>query len=241
MKGLILGLAMAMVVWAGGSALAADATAKLDVNSAYVWRGITFNDGLVAQPSIDVSKNGFGVNVWGNFDIDDYDNTLDDNEFSEVDITLYYGFTFKTVDIGLGLIEYLFPAGADGTREAYVSLEVPVFGGLSAGTTAYYDNDQIHGWYGNAGLTYGQDLIDKLGLEASAKAGYADKDYAVAYGGEDSGFYDYTLSLSLSYSATEALTLGAAINYADTLDEEALPDELVDTNLYGGINVAYAF
>jgi hypothetical protein len=241
MKRFVLSLAMVMMVWAGGSALAADATAKIDLNSAYVWRGITFNDGLVAQPSIDVSKNGFGVNVWGNFDIDDYDGALDDNEFSEVDLTLYYGFSLEPVDIGLGLIEYLFPAGAESTREAYLSLKVPVVGGLSVGATTYYDNDQIHGWYTNAAVTYGHDLADKLGLEAAAKAGYADKDYAEAYGGEDSGFYDYVLSLSLSYAATETLTLGANINYVDTLDEDVLPDELVDTDVYGGINVAYAF
>jgi hypothetical protein len=74
-----------------------------------------------------------------------------------------------------------------------------------------------------------------------AKAGYADEDYAVAYGGEDSGFYDYLLSLSLSYAATETLTLGANINYTDSLDEDTLPDELVDTDVFGGINVAYAF
>ncbi|HMA84159.1 MAG TPA: hypothetical protein VKN73_00520, partial [Desulfosalsimonadaceae bacterium] len=48
-----------------------------DVVSAYVWRGITFNDGLVVQPYVDVAAgNGFAINVWGNYDIDDYDNTL---------------------------------------------------------------------------------------------------------------------------------------------------------------------
>ena len=57
-------------------AWAAEATAGLDLNSAYVWRGQTFNDGFVAQPSIDVATEiGIGVNVWGNLDIDDYNET----------------------------------------------------------------------------------------------------------------------------------------------------------------------
>ena len=55
-----------------GLAQAADVSAALDLNSAYMWRGLTFNDGLVAQPSIDVAApHGIGINVWGNFDIDD--------------------------------------------------------------------------------------------------------------------------------------------------------------------------
>lgn len=241
MKGLVLSMAMVLVLMAGGPAVAADATAAVDLNSAYVWRGITFNDGLVAQPSIDVTNGSFGINVWGNFDIDDYDNTLDDDEFSEIDITLYYNFSLEPVDIGLGFIEYLFPAGAEGTREAYLSLELPIAGGLSFGTTAYYDVDEVHGWYGNMALAYGLDLTDALGLELSAGAGCADKDYAEAYGGEKGGWYDYSLSLGLSYTVSEALSLGASINYTDTLDKDVLPDDLVDTSLYGGISVAYAF
>jgi len=232
---------MALVLMTGKPAPAAEATTAVDLNSAYVWRGITFNDGLVAQPSIDVSKNGFGINVWGNFDIGDYNDTLDDDEFSEIDITLYYGFCLKPVNIGLGFIEYLFPAGGEGTREAYVSLELPVAGGLSFGATAYYDVDEVHGWYGKATVSYGLDLTGALGLEVSAAAGCADKDYARAYGGEHGGWYDYGLSLGISYAVTDALSLGARINYTDTLDDEVLTDDMVDTSLYGGVGVAYAF
>ena len=74
-----------LICLAATPVMAASATAAVDINSAYVWRGITFNDGLVIQPSIDVAAdNGLGINVWGNYDIDDYDNTLDDKEFSEI-------------------------------------------------------------------------------------------------------------------------------------------------------------
>ena len=66
-------LATALILLFGMAAtpvLAADATAAIDVNSAYVWRGLTFNDGVVIQPSIDVAaKNGLGINVWDNYNI----------------------------------------------------------------------------------------------------------------------------------------------------------------------------
>lgn len=241
MKKTFFCLVMGLVLLTGGRSPAADATAFVDLNSAYVWRGITFNDGLVAQPSLDVTNGGFGINIWGNFDIDDYDDTLDDNEFSEVDMTLYYGFSLQQLEIELGLAEYLFPAGGEGTRELYASLGRPLAGGLSLGMTAYYDVDEVDGWYGNLSLSYGRDITDALGVEASAAVGLADKDFAAAYGGQDSGWYDYCFSLGVSFAVTDVLSLGANINYTDTLDEDVLPDEIVDSNLYGGISIAYSF
>lgn len=242
MKRLTFCMAIVLFILASGTAaVAADASVAIDLNSAYVWRGITFNDGLVIQPSIDVSRGGFGINVWGNFDIDDYDDTLDDKEFSEIDVTLYYGFTLDPVDISLGYVEYLFPAGGEGTREAYLNLGTPIVDGLSIGVTAYYDVDEVHGWYGNIALSYEKKITDTLGIDVSAGAGCADKSYAEAYGGEDSGLYDYTFSLGISYALSKGLGLRAGISYADTLDEDVLPDDLVDTNLYGGINVSYLF
>jgi len=244
MKRLIPVIALAIVL-ASSSVWAADATLALDINSAYVWRGITFNDGFVAQPSIDVSKDGFGVNVWANYDIDDYDETLNDYEFSEVDLTVYYGFTLSKLDIGVGVIEYLFPAGGDSTHEVYLSLGLPIVGGLSVGSTFYYDFDQVEGYYVDLGLTYAMDITDKFSIEAGARAAYADEDFAVAYGGTDGGLYDYTISLSASYALSEAWSVSASINYTDSLDDDALPDVEdgggVDVNTYGGISVAYAF
>ena len=44
------------ILMSAGSAFGADVTTAIDVNSAYVWRGITFNDGVVVQPSVDVEE-----------------------------------------------------------------------------------------------------------------------------------------------------------------------------------------
>jgi len=67
--------------------MGADATFAVDTYSAYVWRGITFNEGMVVQPSIDIAKGGFGLNLWGNLDVGSYNETLNEGEFSEVDFT----------------------------------------------------------------------------------------------------------------------------------------------------------
>jgi len=54
----IISLAAAVILLVGmavAPAAAAEATAAVDFASAYVWRGLTFNDGFVIQPSIDVA------------------------------------------------------------------------------------------------------------------------------------------------------------------------------------------
>jgi hypothetical protein len=235
-------LAVLILLVATAPAWSADATAALDINSAYVWRGITFNDGLVAQPSMDVTAGNFGFNVWGNMDLADYNDTLDANNFSEIDLTLSYGITVWKIDLGVGLIEYLFPAGGLGTREIYLSASMPIIAGLSAGVDLYYDVDEFHGLYAIANLGYALDITEKFSVEAGASAAYATEE--VSAGGK-SGMDDYCLSLSASYALTDAFSVGAGVNYVGSLDDEVLPDGKygtgLDTQFYGGVNVSYSF
>ena len=111
------------VLMVAGTAFGADVTTAIDVNSAYLWRGITFNDGIVVQPSVNGAAGNFGLNVWGNLYADDYDDTLDSIEFSEVNLTLTYAIAAGPVGLTAGYIEYLFPTteagGAEGTREIF--------------------------------------------------------------------------------------------------------------------------
>lgn len=156
------------VMFMVGASAAADAVLGVDVYSAYVSRGVTFNDGIVIQPSLDVSKDGFGVNVWGNLDIDDYDGAVDSGEFSEVDLTLSYSRSIDSVDLSLGIIEYVFPnAAIKGTAEVFVSGTINLPAGFAIGGTAYYDIDEIDDYYITVGPSYSYSINDKAGIEAS--------------------------------------------------------------------------
>lgn len=228
--------------WGSSQAMAADVTAAADINSAYVWRGLTFNDGIVVQPSIDIAANGFGLNVWGNLDIDDYDDTLDSGEFSEVDLTVSYAFDLGPVAASVGYIEYMFPAGGASTSEIFVTSGMDIGAGFSVGLELYYDIDQVDDVYATASIGYSLDLNEKLGLELGGLIGYAGEDFAEAYaGGTDGGFFNYVLSASLSYAITDALSAGASLNYTDSMDSDVLPDTAVDTDIYGGVSIAYTF
>lgn len=218
-------------------AAAADATVGADVASAYVWRGITFNDGLVVQPYVDVAAdNGLAFNVWGNYDIDDYDNTLDENEFSEVDFTVSYALPIEAADITIGHIEYLFPAGGPATSEVFLSTYASPVGGLSVGIDAYYDYDEVEDYYLSASIAYDAEFESGLGLGASASAGYAGEDFTL---GPDDGLHEYTFSASASYPITQTIGLSAFIAYTDTFDEDVLPEQ--DVDFFGGGGLSWNF
>jgi len=235
-------IATAMVtvsLFCAGNVFAADVTAAVDVNSAYVWRGITFNDGVVVQPSVDVTKGGFGFNVWGNLDADDYDNTLESGEFSEIDLTASYGFTVKSVSFTVGYIEYLFPAGGAGTREVFGGIGFEPVKGLTTGVDIYWDFDEVEDYYMKLNLGYSRAIIDQLSMNFNASAGYAGENMSMAYGGTKDGFYDYNISLGLGYTAATNLNLSGFIAYADSFDDEVLPDQ--DVDVYGGVGMSYSF
>lgn len=222
---------------------AADATLGADILSSYVWRGITFNDEGVFQPSIDVAhESGFSANVWGNLDLGDFGGAVDSGEFSELDITLSYALPVEQVDVSIGVIEYTFPqAGPEtSTREVYLATGYSVIDPLTVTLDLYYDFGQVDGLYGVAGIAYGIEATEELSLELGASLGYADSSFAEAVsGGTSSGLHDWNLSLSGAYALTENLELGAIIAYTDTADKDVLPSQVTD--VYGGGSLYWSF
>jgi hypothetical protein len=243
----------------GGTATLASAaatvTTALDVNSAYVWRGLTFNDGFVIQPSIDVSYNGFAVNVWANYDLNDFDGLVEENQFSEVDLTASYAFKLGAVDASVGIIEYAFPTTypalwsgdpkpVKNTAEIFAGLAYDLGKGFVISTKLYYDIDEVNDFYVTAGLGYTYSINDKTTLGLSGLISYAGQDFAQFYTADptvDGGFFNYMLTASLKYMVTESFGIAASINYTDSMDDSVLPDAPVATNVFGGISLTYTF
>lgn len=218
-----------------------DVSLGADISNAYVWRGITFNDEGVIQPYLDVSHAiGLGLNVWGNFDLGDFDGAVEGAEFSEVDLTLYYNVPIELFDLSVGYIDYLFPnAGALNTAEIYFSVGKELIEGLSTSISVYFDVDEVKGVYGNASIAYSIPVDKKLSFEVGAALGAADKDFAASVGGTEGGFFDYNLSLTGSYSLTDNLALGAFLKYTNSVDTGVLPDQITD--IYAGMSISYSF
>lgn len=256
----IFSMAALVALAAGGAATQASAaatvTTALDANSAYVWRGMTANKGFVLQPSVDVAANGFGVNVWANYDVADNDGNAERNKFSEVDLTGSYAFKMGAVDASVGIIAYTFPTtypannppgvakSISNTTELFAGLGYDLGAGFAISTKLYYDFDQVKDFYLTAGLGYTYSLNAKTTLGLNGTIGYAGAEFARFYNVDptaDAGFFNYLLTASAKYAMTDAFSVSANINYSDSLDHDVLKEANVKTNVFGGISLAYTF
>ncbi len=226
---------------------AADVSVGVDFASAYVFRGVTFNDGMVLQPYIEAS-GAMTLGVWANHDIGDYNDAVEGGQFSEIDLYASYDLPIEVVGVSLGYTEYTYPHGsADADREVSLSLskEFTVAEGvpLTPSIGVYYGLDGGIGkdLYIEAGLEASKDLAENLSLDVSAVAGYLSPDDD----GAESGFSHLTAGLSLSYALDEKTSIGASAYYVGQLDDKVLVDVdeggAYDTEFYGVISIAYAF
>ena len=227
----------ATVLTMGSGVYAAEASLSLDVASAYIFRGATFNDGVVVQPGLEVGGlGGLSVGVWGNLDIDDYDGAVLENEFQEVDLYGSYAIPVECMDLSVGYTEYLYPSGGgNADREIGVSAGVGVAGiDLGAGLFYGVDGGIEDSLYVELSAGTGFELTDDLGLDLGATVGYMSPDE-----GED-GFSHFTASLGLSYAA-----ISAGVTYVGQIDDDVLPDVedggAYDTEVVGTIGAGVEF
>jgi len=218
------------------SVYAADVT--LDLASAYVFRGVTFNDGAVFQPGIETGLpiaeeyGSLAIGAWGNYDIDDYDDSLNSSEFSEVDLYVGYGLPalIDGVDLSLGWCEYTYPTSGVADKEASIGAGFGV-GDIALGLTAYFGvGGGINGTqYYELTAGYDVEIDETLSASFGASIAYVDFD------GGDNGMHDGSLSAALSYALNDSWSLGASVAYIAQLDDEIL----VDVEDGGGYDVDF--
>ena len=229
-------LALAMGV-GGRSAEAAEANASLDLASAYVFRGVTINDGWVAQPGLEVDGLPVTLGVWGNVDIDDQNGAYEKGQISEVDLYVLYDLPLEMdkVDLGLDYTDYTYPNGGEADREVGMTATVDLL--LSPTLGVYYGVDGAvdESLYVEAGLSHEFEISEDVAASLGAALGFNDpKD-------GDRGFSHYTTTAGVSYKA-----LYARVTYVGQIDDDVLPDageeeSGYDVDVYGLIGAAYDF
>jgi len=240
---LVGGLAFVALSTGAAPAHAADSSLSLYFSNAYIWRGINLNDTGVMQFSLDTGSISVGessslsFNVWGNMDIGDYDGALQSGDFSELDLTVSLSLP---AGFSAGYIEYHFPSsGLLSTRELFASWSKELT--ISPSVAVYYDIDEVEDFYATVALGYSYGLSEKASLDLGALAGIAGEDFAAAYsGGTEGGFYNFDVNAGISYTASEKVSLSAVVGIGDTLNEDALPDELTQ-GFYGGASISVSF
>jgi uncharacterized protein (TIGR02001 family) len=193
------------------SVSAADVSVGIDFASAYIFRGVTLNDGWVAQPGLEVSGlHGFTVGTWANFDLEDNTGGAPSGgDFSEVDLYVSYAIPVEGFGLSIGLTEYTYPRGVleteqlDGTvttepldadRELNLILsldDVP----LAPSLGVYYGLDGLidKALYLELGLSHEEALTEDVTASVGLAVGYVEPDAG------DSGFNHATISAGLGY------------------------------------------
>lgn len=226
------------------SVATAGVSTTFDLASAYVFRGVTLNDGAVFQPGIEAS--GFEVpeeygavafGAWANYDIDDYGGNMPGSSFSETDWYVSYSLPALVdgLDLFVGYAEYSY--GATDGRDEELSFGAGYeIAGIALGATWYQGVGGLIGTssYLEFAAGYGMDITEELSASVDARIGFADQD------GGESGFQDYDIGVSLGYALTESWSLGASVKYIGQGDEDVLPDGefAYDVDFLGMIGLA---
>lgn len=210
-------------------ALTASAQVAVDVTSAYVFRGETFNDEVNVQPGFDTTAFGGAVSVgtWANFN-------TDSSEFDEIDY--FFGIPIplgedSPISVEIGYTEYTYPNTVDtdeetgeitgataSDREPYLSLGTEIEG-IELGLLVAYGIDGGIDKNLYLGLSAGTsiDVAENISLGMGAELGYLDPD------GGESGFSHLTLSVGTDIGIPEtdyAVSIG--LSYVVEMDDEVL-------------------
>ena len=183
--------------------------------SRYVWRGITFSQGLVAQPTVAMTLGGFSANLWSNVDLDNDEADDDGIVMNETDLTLNYTMPVGPVSLTGGFIHYDFD-GSD-TQEFYLTGSLAVL--LNPSLSFYYDIDEGEG--GFAVLAVSQAFpVGPISLTAGGSVGFnlGNKAMGLNAAGEDfTGLYYGEVSLATSIPLFGHVTLDPRIAYSTPL------------------------
>jgi hypothetical protein len=161
------------------SSLNAENKITVDLNacfsSKYIWRGLTYNQGLVLQPEIVVSYKDFYVSSWSNFKIWDINQT----NSNEIDFTLGYYHSFSSFDIEsyFNYYNYINQPDCPNTGELNVGLYFPT-GDFNLFARASVDLiSNIGGTYGELGFDYEKELSDKFKVYGTLLTGIGSKKF----------------------------------------------------------------
>jgi uncharacterized protein (TIGR02001 family) len=231
---IVMMLVMAAV---SGMAEGASGSSRLDAAYGYLYRGETYNDGLVLQPSCDLSLEDLSVGVWANYDVDDYDGMVDENEFSEIDLYGAYALPLDLdpVSVSVGYLAYIYPLNStDADHEVSLTVELDAVLSPSIAMNYGIDGGIKESLYIELGASQSVYRNDCLELEVAAALGYVKPDVG------ESGFSHLDIGLSAS-----AGIFSAGINYVAQIDEDVLPDlkdgGAYDAEVYGVVGAGVEF
>lgn len=152
---------------------------ETDYNPRYVWRGLAFSEGAVAQTSLWATTRGTTFSIWANSNLE----TVDGRQTNEVDYALSWEGSWHGVSLEPMLQVYTYPhqVGSPSTAEADLKFSWPL-GPLTAFTTHTMDVHEYRGaYFGDAGVSFQKQLGKNVELESSVSLGWGSAKFNEAY------------------------------------------------------------
>ena len=186
-----------------------------DFITQYVWRGLSYNEGLITQPYLWIEYNGFTFYSWSSLTLQDRNNNPKSNE---VDFAIQYSRNIESLLLEPSIAYYTYPNQADAppTAEtnlkiAYPIFEMELYTNISLDILEY--SGSLSGDFGVKKVLFENDLIN---ISLDANAGWANKKFIETYIGaytEDEIFHFFILSLAMEYYLTESIYFRPHIEY----------------------------
>jgi hypothetical protein len=136
-------------------------TAEANYLRHYLWRSISFGSDDVSQPNINFEYKGFYINLACNLNLipKNLRKELYSKQvvFDEQDVEIGYSNTFKNVEYKARVMAYYYfnQPTSPSTKEFNISLEYPIYKGLSVFTEGVADIKAYKGaLYNNTGIGY---------------------------------------------------------------------------------------
>lgn len=196
---------------------------ETDFNTKYLWRGISYNDGLVIQPYLWASYGNLSGGLWSN--ITAYDR-LDSIKRNELDLILTYSWTCGNFEIENTVMFYHYFAQEDSppTGELNMNISYP-FGDFSlvSGVTADFLT-YFGSLYFEHGVVYERALGDKLNLASSALLGWGNGMFNSTYiGTAKTSLNLLSINVDLTCTPRGAVYFKPHIQISRTLDTGLIP------------------
>lgn len=214
-------------------------TVNVDTVSAYVYKGATYNDGLVIQPSLEISSGAITIGGWVNYDIGDYNGTLLKDEVSEVDFYANYSFPIEVIEVTAGYSTFIYPHSTyDTEQEVSLSAKIDKLPLNPSATVKYgVDGGLAENLYYEVGVSQ---EFKAVGSEFTigALAAYADPYQAEA----GWSHYEITLAQAISFKYVDT---ALSVTHLGLIDSDVLPRSTkgggFDVDLVGKFSISKSF
>ncbi|RPI13298.1 MAG: hypothetical protein EHM58_18760 [Ignavibacteriae bacterium] len=151
-----------------------------DINSKYLWRGISSSEHFVIQPCVSADYKNFNMYVWGNLE----PGIREGNKLNEIDISAGYSAEIKKLTIEPSILLYYLPGDEESetTAELVLRFSRPVFKNIGIFTTHSFDFIKYSGsYYGDAGFTFEKWVSRDIGMNFTAGMGWSSKKFNEYY------------------------------------------------------------